>query len=229
MSSKNDWMTRAAKSGFLTFLLPIFYVFTLNIFNVQPLFIFVLFLIAIIIFRLKFTRKKRTIFTSLGYFILSGIFIRTVIQEFRYIAGDTSDSSIRPTLQVNDKVMIDKLKYQFQNPQRGDIILFTYKDQNTKYDAIIRVIGLPHETVEVRKGNVYVNGNIFQENYITNSDGGSDLSPVTVPRGKFLVLGDNRNNSSDNSFRSFIFVTKNQIIGKVKNRFWPIERISLIR
>lgn len=226
MSIKNDWMTRAAKSGLLTFLLPIFYVLILNVINVPPFYLIVLFLIAIIYFRFKLTKKKRTILTSLGYFILSGIFIRTVIQEFRYIA---SDSTIRPTLQTNDRVIIDKLKYQFQNPQHGDIILFTYKDQNTKYDAIIRVIGLPYEIVEVRKGNVYVNGSIFQENYIKNSDSGFDLSPVKVPRGNFLVLGDNRNNSQDNSFKSFGFVTKNQIIGKVKSRFWPIERISLIK
>ncbi|MGJ3244765.1 MAG: signal peptidase I [Elainellaceae cyanobacterium] len=151
--------------------------------------------------------------------------IRHFVAEARYIPSE----SMLPTLEVNDRLIVEKVTYRFEDPQRGDIIVFwptdRLKEENPSLrDAFIkRIIGLPGETIEVRGGRVYVNGQPIRENYIFDEPE-YRWGPETVPESSYLVLGDNRNNSYDSHFWGF--VPRENIIGRAAVRFWPPDRIG---
>jgi signal peptidase I len=159
---------------------------------------------------------------------LSGILafgIRSFVAEARYIPS----GSMLPTLQINDRLIVDKISYDFRNPKRGDIVVFsptdTLKKQNFKDAFIKRVIGLPGETVEVKDGLVYVNGQPLQEKYVEDQPN-YRFGPFTVPPNEYLVLGDNRNNSYDSHYWGS--VPRQNIIGRAVVRFWPLNRVGEI-
>ncbi|MDJ0843520.1 signal peptidase I [Crocosphaera sp.] len=149
--------------------------------------------------------------------------IRTFVAEARYIPS----SSMEPTLEINDRLIIEKLSYHFREPVRGDVVVFnptdTLKAQDFHDAFIKRIIGLPGETVEVKGGKVYVDGSEITEQYIAE-DPNYDYGPVVVPEEEYLVLGDNRNNSYDSHYWGF--VPKDKIIGKAFVRFWPFNRLG---
>lgn len=158
--------------------------------------------------------------------ILSAILalgIRTFVAEARYIPS----GSMLPTLEINDRLIVDKLSYRFTKPQRGDVIVFSPTDQlkqlNFKDAFIKRVIGLPGETVEVKGGRVYINNKPIGENYIKERPD-YQYGPVVVPENNYLVLGDNRNNSYDSHYWGF--VPEDRIIGRAVVRFWPPNRLG---
>lgn len=152
--------------------------------------------------------------------------IRTFVAEARYIPS----GSMLPTLQINDRLIVDKLRYHFQKPQRGDIVVFSPTDalqRQNFHDAFIkRVIGLPGEKVEVKGGRVFINNKPLRENYIAEAPQ-YPYGPVTVPENSYLVLGDNRNNSYDSHYWGF--VPRDRIIGRAVVRFWPPQRMGEIQ
>ncbi|MFZ1024876.1 MAG: signal peptidase I [Limnoraphis robusta] len=161
-------------------------------------------------------------FKTIGLSIILALGIRTFVAEARYIPS----GSMLPTLEINDRLIIDKLGYKFQDPDRGDVVVFSPTDQlKTQYkDAFIkRIIGLPGETVEVRDGLVFVNGQPLTEKYIAEEPQ-YNWGPETVPEDQYLVLGDNRNNSYDSHYWGF--VPRDHIIGRAVVRFWPPNRVG---
>lgn len=116
--------------------------------------------------------------------------IRTFIAKARHIPS----GSMEPTLQINDRLVVDKLSYDFAPPQRGDIIVFnstaSLSQQNFKDAFIKRVVGLPGETIEIKNGQVYVNGSALNEPYIAAP--AKQWNPVVVPPDSYLVLGIRR-------------------------------------
>lgn len=156
--------------------------------------------------------------------------IRTFVAEARYIPT----GSMLPTLQINDRLIVDKLSYRFQSPQRGDIVVFMPPDPASlctgqppplKDAYIKRVIGLPGDQVEVRDGKVYINAKSLQESYLQELPH-YPYGPVTVPTNSYLVLGDNRNASCDSHYWGF--VPRENIIGRAIVRFWPLGRMGSI-
>ncbi|MGB7440656.1 MAG: signal peptidase I [Coleofasciculaceae cyanobacterium] len=174
--------------------------------------------------------------------------IRSFVAEARYIPS----GSMLPTLQINDRLIIDKVSYRFQNPQRGDIVVFMppngaticfdsvatpqpglielssqeqgeQKDPRLKHAFIKRVIGLPGEKVEVKEGKVYVNDKTLQEKYIADTPN-YQFDTVIVPKDSYLVLGDNRNKSCDSHYWGY--VPRENIIGKAAVRFWPLNHVG---
>jgi signal peptidase I len=151
--------------------------------------------------------------------------IRTFVAEARYIPS----GSMLPTLQINDRLIVDKLAYKFSDPKRGDIVVFnpTKELEEQKFhDAFIkRIIGLPGDTIEVKEGQVFVNGNVIKEPYLDRENLPKyQYGPVTVSQGSYLVLGDNRNNSYDSHYWGF--VPREKIIGRAIVRFWPFDRVG---
>ena len=157
-------------------------------------------------------------------FVLA-IGIRTLVAEARYIPS----SSMEPTLEINDRLIIEKISYRFRTPQRGDVVVFSptdkLREQNFKDAFIKRVIGLPGETIEVRGGTVYVNDEALREKYIEESPE-YKYGPVQVPEDQYLVLGDNRNNSYDSHYWGF--VPRKNLIGRAVVRFWPLNRLGTL-
>ncbi len=184
-------------------------------------------------------RRKISTNWLVGFFIVLfvlslvnlGPLIRTYVAEARYIPT----GSMLPTLQINDRLIIDKWSYRFQEPQRGDIILFfapqravicstssSIPDRGESWPDlpgafIHRIIGLPGDKVEVKREQVYINNKTFQEKYIAEAPI-YQFGPVTVPAKSYLVLGDNRNNSCDSHLWGP--VRRENIIGKVTKRYW---------
>jgi signal peptidase I len=160
---------------------------------------------------------------TLAYALILALGIRQFVAEARYIPS----SSMEPTLQINDRLIIEKVGYRFTDPKRGDVVVFepTEKLQEQDYhDAFIkRVIGLPGETVKVKNGRVYINNKPLTEGYIAAEPNYTFDSGV-IPPGQYLVLGDNRNNSYDSHYWGF--VPKGKIIGRAVIRFWPIDRVG---
>lgn len=168
--------------------------------------------------------------------LLSVVFafgFRTYVAESCYIPT----GSMLPTLQINDRLMVDKISYRFTAPARGDMVVFQPPAKlNLKENFIKRVIGLPGDRVEVRNGKVYVNHKVLTEKYVaepptytwtqTESSDPQFAPNQIVPEGQYLVLGDNRNNSADSHYWGFI--SKDRIVGRAIVRYWPIDRTGSI-
>ena len=143
-------------------------------------------------------------------------FIETV-----YIPSD----SMYPNLQISDRVLLDKTAYNSRLPQRSDIIAFqptpTLREQNFTDRFLFRIIGLPGETVEIKNGFVYINGQPLREDYIAEAPE-YQYGPVVVPDNHYLVLGDQRNNSYDSHYWGF--VNRELIIGQIIAVIYPVYR-----
>lgn len=147
------------------------------------------------------------------------------IIETRYLPS----GSMLPTLQINDRFLIDKTAYHSQLPQRGDLVLFqpteVLRQQNFKEVFLKRIIGLPGEKLAVKNGLVYINGKPLQENYIKERPQ-YEFGPVVVPANQYFVLGDNRNNSYDSHYWGF--VPRELIVGKAIGIYCPIEHQQIL-
>jgi signal peptidase I len=172
---------------------------------------------------------------TVGLSLLLAFGIRSYVAEARYIPS----GSMEPTLQINDRLIIEKVSYYFRKPQRGDIVVFnptkTLRAQGVKDAYIKRVIGLPGDRVALQQGGVYVNGHRLSEDYVYNKPTSVEFctpdpesaflaKPVKIPTGTILVLGDNRTNSLDG--RCWGLVDKEDLVGRASFRFWPINRIG---
>ena len=143
-------------------------------------------------------------------------------------------SSMEPNFHNADYLIVDELSYRFQQPERGQVIVFKYPLDTSKR-FIKRVIGLPGETVEVKDGHVAiteVDGKkmILDETYLPaglqTEAIGMGSGPIKLGTGEYFVLGDNRPYSSDS--RVWGDVPQNDIIGKVELRLWPLNEIAKI-
>jgi len=156
-------------------------------------------------------------------FILAMI-LRTFVVEGRVIPT----GSMLPTIQLQDRVMVNKFIYYFKDPQRGDVVVFDPPEAlNTNQDYIKRVIGLPGEKVEIKNGKVYIDDCPLEEPYLAEPLD-YEYGPVEIPPDCYFVLGDNRNSSFD-SHRWNAWLTSDHIKGKAFLVYWPIQNISLLK
>ena len=132
-------------------------------------------------------------------------------------------SSMEPTLHDGQYLVISKLIYWVHPPERGDIIVF-HPPNNPAEDYIKRIVGLPGEQVEIREGEVGVDGILIDEPYIANP--GFYSGEWNLGDGEYFVLGDNRGNSSDS--HSWGVFPEENIVGKAWLCYWPPEKWSLV-
>jgi signal peptidase I len=153
-------------------------------------------------------------------------------------------ASMEPTLQIGDMVLVNRFIYHLHPPRRGDIIVFhppgrgdtpiRGASSEASVNYIKRVIGLPGESLEIRRGTVFVRTppapwHALHESYIANNPkvgAGSKFGPVKVPRGDYFVLGDNRGNSDDS--RVWGPLPRRNIIGEAFLIYWPLNRITTL-
>lgn len=144
---------------------------------------------------------------------------------------EVSGSSMETTLSDKDNLIVDKLSYRFNDPQRYDIIVFPYEYMDNTY-YIKRIIGLPGETVLIDfSGNIYINGELLEENYGREviEQPGRAYRPIELGDDEYFVLGDNRNNSSDSRDPSVGNIHRKRIIGRAFVRIWPFSKAGILK
>ena len=162
--------------------------------------------------------------------------VTLLLEIFVIVNAVIPSASMEPTIMTGDHIFGNRLSYHFRIPERYDIIIFRYPDDE-KQLFIKRIIGLPGETVEIRDGEVYINGDSVPlydsfclDEDVTMLDTSRSMltNPFVVPEDCYFVLGDNRLNSRDSRYWSQPFVHRDKILGEAVFRYWPINKVSLI-
>lgn len=174
-------------------------------------------------------KLKEILSTSLYLLIVLALTLLVVT----YVGQRTKviGSSMEPMLTDGDNLIVDKLTYRFEDPQRFDIIVFPFRyAEKTFY--IKRIIGLPGETVYIDEaGTIYINGEVLEETYGKEviTDPGRAYEPVTLGEDEYFVMGDNRNNSSDSRDPVVGNIHRDEFIGKAWMRIWPLGSMGMIK
>lgn len=178
--------------------------------------------------REKLKSSTREWIESIIIAVVLALIIRTfLVQAFKIPSG-----SMNPTLQERDRIFVNKLIYRFREPQRGDIVVFKYPLEPKK-DFIKRLIAKEGERVEIKDGDVYINGELVSVpvikniNYVNDGNLADGNSSVIVPAGQYFVLGDNSANSRDS--RYWGFVPEKNIVGRAFVIYWPPSRIGTVK
>lgn len=174
-----------------------------------------------------FWRSQRE---NIQFFLIAlvlALLIRVFIAEPRFIPSD----SMVPTLEVGDRLVIEKVAYRFRPPERGEIVVFSpppvLREFGFEQDQafIKRVIGIPGNTLQVEDGVVLIDGQPLQEDYIAEPPD-YELPLVKIPDDAYFVMGDNRNNSNDSHVWGYL--PRENIIGRAILRFFPFTRFGSI-
>lgn len=153
--------------------------------------------------------------------LLIALLVRTFVVERFVVDGP----SMEPTMWTGEWLLVYKLAYRFSTPKRGDIVIFKYP-LNADKDYIKRVVGLGGDTVEMRLGRVYVNGQLVQEPFALYP-GLYEMNAIQVPEGSVFVMGDHRTNSEDS--RMFGPIKLKDIKGKAVFRIWPLKSAGFLK
>jgi len=182
---------------------------------------------------LEILRKIYTFLIDTVQTLLLAAAVFLVIYVFFFRPFQVNGDSMYPNFHDKEYILTNIIALNFEEPKRGEVIVFKAPPDPEK-DYIKRVIGIPGDRIEIKKGMVYLNGQKLDESSYLKSDvltfGGSFLrenNQVTVPPDSYFVLGDNRSFSSDS--REWGFVPRKSIIGKSFFVYWPLNKMGLIK
>ncbi len=154
--------------------------------------------------------------------LASAALYAVVIVTFVFQVARVEGLSMAPTLDDQDRLIVNKLVYRIGDPRRGDIVMLYYP-QDPEKSFVKRVIAEENDTVRIVDGRVYVNDVPIHDDYVPEEyRSHDDWGPQVIPEGYYFVMGDHRNNSSDS--RHWGMVPKKYIIGKVQVRWWPVPQ-----
>lgn len=162
--------------------------------------------------------------------LIAIVLVFLIIRPFVVQAFYIPSGSMIPTLEIHDRLLVNKFIYRFHEPRYGDIVVFkappVAEDDGVQRDFIKRLIGKAGDTIEVRDGAVYRNGERLKEPYIREPID-YEMSPVVVPKDRVFVMGDNRNDSNDS--HAWGPLERRRILGKAMIIFSPLNRVRIIR
>ena len=172
--------------------------------------------------------------SAVGWFrdLVFSVLIAIVMIVFIYQPVKVEGTSMMPTLTNEERIFINKFTYRFGlgGIERGDTVVFWYPGDTSK-SYIKRVIGIPGDRIRVDQGQVYVNGQALVEDYVPQDyrdySSWHDGQEQVVPEGRYFVLGDHRNQSSDS--RMWGYVPRENIYGKAVFVYWPLDKIGRVR
>src|ERR1700723_2516923 len=149
-----------------------------------------------------------------------------VIIIFLYQPVKVEGTSMAPLLSDQERIFINKFVYRFEPIERGDVVVFWYPLDRSK-SFIKRVVGLPGETIELRRGHLFIGDKELAESYVPASFfDGSSYGPLQIPAGSYFVMGDHRDSSNDS--RMFGAVAREFIYGKAVFAYWPVDHFGSI-
>ncbi len=166
-----------------------------------------------------------------GKTIVIAIVLAFLIRSFLFTSYEVRGESMVPNVYDGERLIVNKLSYEFSAPKRFDLIVFHANEQE---DYIKRVIGLPGDTVHVQDDVLYINDEPIEEPFLEEVKKKGEWErytddfsiPEAVPEGHVFVLGDNRPRSLDS--RKLGFIQNEEIVGKVNIRFWPLREVGII-
>ncbi len=181
---------------------------------------------------------------ELPFLIVGALIVAVLVKSFLIQVFWIPSGSMEDTLQIGDRVVVNKLSYRIGDPDRGDVVVFEPESlaeeslatkvsrnllesiglRTPESDLIKRVIGLPGETVEIRNNSIHIDGSPIDEPYLPVGLVMRDQGPWEVPDGHYFVMGDNRNSSNDS--RVFGAIPRSRIVGRAFSVVWPPSRWS---
>lgn len=167
----------------------------------------------------KKPKKKENSLWSWVKCILFAVVLAWVITHVVIVNAEVPTGSMIDTIMPKDRIVAFRLAYLVAGPQRGDIVVFKYPDDESQL-FIKRVIGLPGDTIEGKNGLVYINDEPLDEDY-TDGQKVVPFGPYEVPENSYFMMGDNRNGSWDSRYWENKFVSKDKILGKALFRYYP--------
>ena len=182
--------------------------------------------------RRRRNRKRYYRYEAITFLVMLVVVYMVCAGVVRYVGQKTlvDGSSMSPTLEDGDVLIVDKLSYRFREPERFDIVVFRYLYKENSY-YIKRIIGLPGETVQIKDGQIYIDGKLLEEDFgnalMTNP--GRANQPITLGSDEYFVLGDNRNVSSDSRDPSVANVAAEQIVGRAFVCISPWEHVGFLK
>lgn len=159
--------------------------------------------------------------------IVAAILIAFIFTQYVIVNAQVPTGSMKNTIMEGDRLIGFRLSYIFSKPQRGDIVIFKFPDDETE-NYVKRIIGIPGDVIQIKEGHVYVNGELSTEDYIREEMIDNGLEQIfVVPEDSYFMLGDNRNGSSDSRFWKNTYVKRNKILAKVIFRYFDGENKRL--
>lgn len=187
------------------------------------------------------TEEKQSEWVSWLKAFIIALFIVWLVRTFLIVPIKIDGPSMEPSLSDQDFVIAEKISYYFSRPKRFDVVIFHATEEK---DYIKRVIGLPGEKIEYKEDQLHINDQIIDEPFLTDFlNQRSADTPFTgdfnltddisggfesIPEGYYLVLGDNRQDSTDSRYKSIGLVSEDEIFGKARLIYWPMDRISIV-
>ncbi|MBP3656656.1 MAG: signal peptidase I [Clostridia bacterium] len=170
---------------------------------------------------------KREIFEWIMVFVVAAA-LAFVVRTFIFEPVRVDGSSMLNTLTDSDFMIATKFDYLFSNPDRFDIVICNYPNTDDGMYRVKRVIGLPGETIELKGGELYVNGEHMAQDF-EMTENATNFGPFEVPEGSYFVLGDNRNNSKDSRHPMVGALERDMIKGHVRAVVFPFDNMRLIK
>ncbi len=179
-----------------------------------------------------FTKHSGVVSEVFQTFLLAGS-VFFIIWFFLFRPFQVSGSSMYPNFEDREYVLTNLIGMRFADPKRGDVIVFQSHTEPEK-DFIKRVIGLPGDTIMLKEGDIYINEAKIDQSAFLSDDvktfSGAFLQEgqsITIPKDEYIVMGDNRGNSSDS--REWGFVKKDEIVGQTIVVYWPPNQMKIIK
>lgn len=171
--------------------------------------------------------KKENVIWEWFKSIVIALLLAFIIKTFFYEPTRVQGTSMNHTLENEDRVIVDKISMKFRELKRGDIIVMEF---DTSHDYIKRIVGLPGEIIQIIDGQVYINGNLFEEEYIYGDETGTiNGFEWRLGEDEYFVMGDNRTPGGSTDSRVFGPVNIEKIRGVANFRFYPLDEIGLLK
>ncbi|XEC97195.1 signal peptidase I [Paenibacillus tarimensis] len=174
----------------------------------------------------KSTKSWKREVREWGVSIIAALGVSMLIQTYAFAQTEVHNISMQNTLVEGQRLIEDKLSYHFTGPKRGDIVIINGPESDVR--LVKRLIALPGDVVDIRNGKLYLNGEVLEEPYTKGKTYPLGLDvPLTVPKGEVLVLGDNREHSTDS--REIGTIAISSLEGKAIFRLWPLSQFGGLR